>query len=40
MDLAFTAAMTRAIESGQERCPTTVSTSPGTRSPRFGFSLD
>jgi hypothetical protein len=37
MDLAFTAAMTRAIESGAESCPTSPSTCYGTKSPRWGY---
>jgi hypothetical protein len=37
MDMAFRAAMTKAVASGQEYCATSVSTSFGTRRPVSGY---
>ena len=39
MDVAFRAAMQKAIQSGDEFVPTVVSTTPGTRRPKVVLTL-
>ena len=37
MNERFTAAIRKAVDAGQEQCPTAVSTRPGTRFPIVGY---
>jgi hypothetical protein len=39
-DTEFCRRLLLAIEHGDERCPTSVNTKPGTRRPIFGYRLD
>ena len=39
-DAEFCRRLLSAIEHGAERCPTSVNTSPGTKRPILGYSLD